>query len=78
MAAGLIGIILAMLVLVNGFAALRRPLDQLAQYDPIGKRMIEKRGEKVALRMYRIFGASMVLLGGVALYLAVRLLLSSS
>jgi hypothetical protein len=77
MAAALIGALLAMLVLVNGFAALRRPLDQLVQYDPIGKRLVERRGEAFALRMYRIFGASLVLLGLVALYLAVRLLLSS-
>lgn len=74
MIAGIIGVIFAFLLLVNGFAALRRPLDELLKYDPIGKRMVERRGEKFTLRMYRIYGASMVLLGLVAGYVSVGLL----
>jgi hypothetical protein len=63
-----------LLVLLNGFAALRRPLSALIEFDPIGKRMVEKRGEKFALRVYRIFGASQVLLGLASMYVSLRLL----
>jgi hypothetical protein len=74
MIAGIIGLILGFLVLANGFSALRRPLGELVKYDPIGKRMLEKRGEKFTLRMYRIFGGSLMLLGFVTVYLSINYL----
>lgn len=76
MIAGIIGAILAILLILNGWGGLRKSLDDLMQYDPLGKRMYEKRGEKFTLRMYRIMGMSMLLLGLVAAYLSVRLILA--
>jgi len=75
MISGIIGAILALLLILNGWGGLRKPLDELTQYDPIGKRMLEKRGAPFTLRVYRIMGMSMLLLGLVAAYLAVRLIL---
>ena len=64
----------AMILLLNGFAALRRPLAALVQYDPLGKRILEKRGEKFTLRLYRIYGFAMVLIGLLFAYLSLDLL----
>ncbi len=75
MIAGIIGLILGFIVLLNGFSALRRPLSELVKFDPVGKRMIAQRGEPFTLRMYRVFGASLVLLGLVALYVSVGILM---
>lgn len=75
MIAGIIGLILGFIVLLNGFTALRRPLSELVKFDPIGKRMVAQRGEQFTLRMYRIFGLSLALLGFVALYLSVGFLM---
>ena len=75
MIAGIIGAILALLLILNGWGGLRKSLDDLMQYDPIGKRMYEKRGAQFTLRVYRIMGVSMLLLGLVAAYLSVRLIL---
>ncbi len=75
MIAGIIGAILALLLILNGWSGLRKSLDDLMQYDPIGKRMYEKRGAQFTLRVYRIMGISMLLLGLVAAYLSVRLIL---
>lgn len=76
MVAGIIGAILALLLILNGWGGLRKSLDDLMQFDPIGKRMYEKRGGPFTLRVYRIIGASMLLLGLVAAYLSVRLILA--
>lgn len=65
----IVGLICAMLIMVNGFAALRRPLRSLVERDPIGKRVLARRGEVVTLRVYRIYGAAMVVLGMVIAYL---------
>jgi hypothetical protein len=75
MIAGIIGLILGFLVLMNGFSALRRPLDQLVKFDPIGKRVLESKGEKTTLRMYRAFGLVLVLLGMVTVYLSINFLM---
>jgi hypothetical protein len=75
MIAAVIGLVLGFIVLLNGFSALRRPLSDLVKFDPIGKRMVERRGEAFTLRMYRVFGASLVLLGFVAVYLSVNYLM---
>ena len=69
----IIGLICAMLLLLNGFAALRRPLNALVERDPIGKRLLARRGEVVTLRVYRIYGAAMVVLGMVVAYLVLTL-----
>ena len=71
MAAGIIGLILSFLVLLNGFSALRRPLSALTQYDPIGKALLKRYGEAGTLRVYRIFGAVLVLVGVAGVYLAI-------
>ncbi|MFC1464972.1 MAG: hypothetical protein ACFLMY_09000 [Candidatus Brachytrichaceae bacterium NZ_4S206] len=68
---GIVGVILSFFLLVNGFAALRRPLDELVKYDPLGKRLLERRGEKFTLRMYRLFGLAMLALGLVAGYASI-------
>lgn len=62
-----------MLLMINGFAALRRPLQALVERDPIGKRILERRGEVVTLRVYRIYGVAMVVLGMVIAYLVLNL-----
>jgi hypothetical protein len=76
MIAGIMGAILALLLILNGWGGLRKSLDELTQYDPIGKRMLEKRGPQFTLRMYRIMGTSMLLLGLTAAYLSVQLILA--
>jgi hypothetical protein len=76
MVAGIIGAILAILLILNGWGGLRKSLDDLTQYDPIGKLMLEKRGPQFTLRVYRILGLSMLLLGLTAAFLSVRLILS--
>ncbi len=76
MAAGIIGAIFALLLILNGWGGLRKSLDDLMQYDPIGKRMYEKRGAQFTLRVYRIMGASMLLFGLVTAYLAARMILA--
>lgn len=73
--AGIVGVILAFLMLINGFAALRRSLDELVKYDPFGKRILERRGEAFTLRLYRLYGAGLVVLGLVLAYLSVQLLM---
>ena len=69
----IVGLICAMLIMVNGFAALRRPLTSLVERDPIGKRLLARRGEVVTLRVYRIYGAAMVVLGMVIAYLVLTM-----
>ncbi len=69
----IVGLICAMLIMVNGFAALRRPLTSLVERDPIGKRLLARRGEVVTLRVYRIYGAAMVALGMVIAYLVLTM-----
>ncbi|MGQ9903102.1 MAG: hypothetical protein ACUVRU_01940 [Anaerolineae bacterium] len=70
----IIGLVFALLLMLNGFAALRRPLDTLAQHDPIGKLLIEKRGEAFARRIYRIYGLGMVVVGIIVAYVSLGLL----
>ncbi|HEY3341413.1 MAG TPA: hypothetical protein VGK81_05320 [Anaerolineae bacterium] len=67
---GIIGLILAMLLMIFGFAGLRRPLAALVEHDPIGKRLLAARGERFTLLAYRIYGAAFVLLGVVLAYLS--------
>ncbi len=74
MVGGIIGLIFAAILLFQGFAALQRPLDVLVRNDPVGKRMLERRGEKFTRRVYRIYGTSFVLLGLVAAYVSVSLI----
>jgi hypothetical protein len=74
MIGGIIGLVFAVFLLLQGFASLRRPLEVLVRNDPIGKKMIEKRGEKFTLRVYRIYGGSFVLLGLVTAYISLGLL----
>lgn len=69
----IVGLILAMLLMINGFAALRRPLQALIEHDPIGKRLLARRGEVVTQRVYRIYGAATVLLGIIVAYLVLTL-----
>lgn len=69
----IIGLFLAMLLMINGFAALRRPLAALVERDPIGKRLLARRGEVVTQRVYRIYGAAMVILGIVIAYVVLTL-----
>ena len=69
----IVGLICAMLIMINGFAALRRPVQALVERDPIGKRILERRGEVVTLRVYRIYGVAMVVLGMVIAYLVLNL-----
>ncbi|GIV85115.1 MAG: hypothetical protein KatS3mg052_2122 [Candidatus Roseilinea sp.] len=77
MIVSIVGAILSFLLLVNGFAALRRPLDELVKYDPLGRRLLERRGEKFTLRMYRLFGLAMVALGLVAGYASIYRLIGN-
>lgn len=74
MMGGIIGLVVAVILLVNGFAALRRPLEALVQYDPIGKLLLEKRGEAFTRRAYRVYGFGMVLIGMIVAYLSLGLL----
>lgn len=74
MFSGILALLMAFLVMLMGFAALRRPLASLIEYDPIGKRLLATRGEAFALRAYRIFGAAMVLIGIGTAYLALQIL----
>lgn len=74
MITGIIGLILAMLTLVNGFAALRRPLDKLVEFDPFGKRILAARGPQFTLVAYRIFGVVMVIAGMAVAYLSLQYL----
>jgi hypothetical protein len=76
MIAGIIGAIFALLLILNGWSGLRKSLDELVQYDPIGKRMLEKRGPQFTLRIYRIMGILMLLLGLTAAYLSVQFILA--
>jgi hypothetical protein len=75
---GAIGLICAMLLLLNGFSALRRPLNALVEHDPIGRRLLTRGGEGVALRVYRIYGAAFVIAGMVVAYLSLGLLQTQS
>jgi len=72
MVIGIIGVVLSFLLFVNGFAALRRPLDELVRYDPLGKRMLERRGAPFTLRMYRLYGLVMVALGFIVGYASIQ------
>jgi hypothetical protein len=74
MFAGIIGLILAMLVLTNGFAAMRRPLEKLIEFDPFGKRIFAARGAKFTQRAYRIYGFFMVIVGMAVAYLSLQML----
>lgn len=74
MFAGIIGVIFGFLLLVNGFAGLRRPLSVLTQNDPIGKRILAARGENFTRIAYRVYGVVFVLLGMVVVYLSIEML----
>jgi hypothetical protein len=74
MIGGIVGLVFAVILLVNGFAALRRPLDALVQYDPIGKLLLQKRGEVFTRRAYRIYGFGMVVIGMIVAYVSLGLL----
>lgn len=64
--------ILAGLLVMSGWASLRRPLKSLVEYDVIGRRMLATRGEAFTLRFYRIYGLSLMLAGLVGLYVTAR------
>ena len=68
MLTGIIGLGIAFLLLVNGFAAMRRPLDMLLERDPLGRMLVKRWGEKRALIVYRAYGAVFVLLGAFVAY----------
>jgi hypothetical protein len=71
---GVIGLTFAMILLLFGFAGLRRPLEQLVEHDPIGKRLLATRGERFTRIAYRVYGTAFVLLGLVVAYLSLGLL----
>ena len=72
MIAGILGVIVSSLVVFSGWAAIRRPLAALVEYDPLGKRMLATRGKAFTLRFYRIYGASLLLAGLAGLYISAR------
>jgi uncharacterized protein YjeT (DUF2065 family) len=72
MISGILGLLMALLALVNGFAAMRRPLDKLVEFDPFGKRLLAARGPQFTLAAYRIFGFIMVVTGMVVAYLSLQ------
>ncbi len=72
MITGILGAIVSSLVVLNGWAAMRRPLERLLEYDPMGKRMMATRGEAFTRRFYRVYGLSLLLAGLVGLYISVR------
>jgi hypothetical protein len=74
MLSGIIGLTCALLLLLNGFSAVRRPLNVLVEHDPIGKRLLARGGEKITLRVYRIYGAAFVIAGMAVAYLSLGLL----
>lgn len=74
MIAGIIGIIFGFMLLINGFAAIRRPLSVLTQNDPIGKRILAARGENFTRIAYRVYGAMFVALGMIVTYLSINML----
>ncbi len=74
MIGGVVGLVFAVILLINGFAALRRPLDELIRYDPFGKLLAQKRGERFAQGVYRIYGLGMVLIGMIIAYVSLGLL----
>jgi hypothetical protein len=74
---GIIGLVCALLLLLNGFAAMRRPLDALVERDPIGRRLLERGGPVFARRVYRIYGAAFVVLGMLIAYFSFGLLRGS-
>jgi hypothetical protein len=71
---GIFGLFIAFLVLLNGFAALRRPYQRLIEHDPLGKRVLAARGEVFTRRAYRVFGAVLVLLGLALAYVSLQTL----
>jgi hypothetical protein len=71
---GIIGLVIAFFLLVNGFAALRRPLDMLLERDPLGRLLVKRWGEKRALIIYRAYGAVFVLLGAFVAYTSFNML----
>lgn len=78
MISGILGLILAMIALINGFAAMRRPLDKLVEFDPFGRRILAARGPKFTLITYRVFGFVMVIVGMAVAYLALQYLRSGA
>ncbi|MCX6018189.1 MAG: hypothetical protein NTZ50_06745 [Chloroflexi bacterium] len=74
MISGIIGLLMAMLALINGFAAMRRPLDKLVEFDPFGKRILAARGPKFTIIAYRIFGFVLVVVGMIVAYLSLQML----
>jgi hypothetical protein len=74
MLSGIIGLIFAMLLMIFGFAGLRRSLAALTEHDPIGKRILAAKGERFTLIAYRVYGAAFVLLGMAMAYLSLGLL----
>jgi hypothetical protein len=72
MISGILGLLMALLALVNGFAAMRRPLDKLVEFDPFGKRILAARGPRFTLAAYRIFGFVMVVTGMIVAYLSLQ------
>ena len=76
MAAGLIGLVFALALLVNGFNLLRKPVRRLLAGDAVGRKLAAQRGEAFALRMYRAMAFGLIGVGLVALYFAARLLWS--
>ncbi|MBX7213510.1 MAG: hypothetical protein K1X39_05785 [Thermoflexales bacterium] len=73
-ATGAIGLILAFLLFLQGFSALRRPVEELVKYDPVGKAMLVKRGETFTRRVYRLMGVSFLLLAFAASMVALGFL----
>ena len=74
MVAGLIGLVFALALLINGFNLVRKPLQQLLATDAVGRKLAAQRGNVFALRMYRVMALSLIGVGLVALFFAVRLL----
>ena len=63
MLTGILGLGLSMILLINGFAALRRPISLLIQHDPLGKKLLASRGKAFTRIAYRAYGVAFVVLG---------------
>jgi hypothetical protein len=70
----ILALLLGFLLMIFGFASIRRPMDALIEHDPFGKFLLRTRGPDFTRIAYRIYGVALVLMGFATVFLALNAL----
>jgi hypothetical protein len=69
-----LALLLGFVLMIFGFASIRRPMAALLEHDPIGKFLLRTRGADFTRIAYRIYGVALVLMGFATVFLSLQVL----